>query len=56
VVWPGTHGSSKNRARNEFESGEGYATKIWKNKEDIPICSLDDLREADGMPVGSPTR
>ncbi len=41
---------SKNGGRKEFESGD------WKDKKDTPICSLDDLREADGMLVGSPTR
>lgn len=40
----------------ELEAGEGYATKIWKEQKDIPVCTLDDLREADGMLLGSPTR
>ena len=40
----------------ELEAGEGYATKIWKEQKDIPACTLDDLREADGMLLGSPTR
>src|SRR6266403_6203237 len=40
----------------ELEAGEGYATKIWKEQKDIRTCTLDDLREADGLLLGSPTR
>lgn len=40
----------------ELELGEGYATKIWKEQKDIQVCTLDDLREADGILLGSPTR
>src|SRR6266404_2252125 len=40
----------------ELEAGEGYATQIWKEQKSIPACTLDDLREADGLLLGSPTR
>ncbi len=40
----------------ELEAGDGYATKIWKDQKDIKPCTLDDLREADGLLLGSPTR
>ena len=40
----------------ELEAGEGYATQIWKDQKSIPACTLDDLREADGILLGSPTR
>lgn len=40
----------------ELETGEGYASKIWKDQKDVPVCTLDDLREADGLLLGSPTR
>ena len=40
----------------ELEAGDGYATKIWKDQKDIQPCTLDDLREADGLLLGSPTR
>ena len=40
----------------ELEVGDGYATKIWKDQKDIQPCTLDDLREADGLLLGSPTR
>ena len=33
----------------ELEAGEGYATQIWKDQKSIPACTLDDLREADGI-------
>src|SRR6187401_1082368 len=40
----------------ELEGGEGYAAKIWKEQKDIQPCTLDELREADGLLLGSPTR
>src|SRR3954453_7718368 len=40
----------------ELEAGDGYATKIWKDQKDIQPCTLDDLREADGLLLVSPTR
>lgn len=40
----------------ELEAGEGYATKVWREQKNIPVCTLDDLREADGFLMGSPTR
>ncbi|MGD0077756.1 MAG: NAD(P)H:quinone oxidoreductase [Sedimentisphaerales bacterium] len=33
-----------------------YAKKVWDQQKDIPICSLDDLRQADGLLLGTPTR
>jgi NAD(P)H dehydrogenase (quinone) len=40
----------------ELETGEGYASKIWRDQKAIPACSLNDLRAADGLLMGSPTR
>ena len=40
----------------ELEPGEGYASKVWKEQKDTPACTLDDLRECDGLLLGSPTR
>ena len=40
----------------ELEAGDGYATKIWNDQKKIQPCTLDDLREADGLLLGSPTR
>jgi NAD(P)H dehydrogenase (quinone) len=40
----------------ELEASDGYETKIWREQKDIQVCALDDLREADGMLLGSPTR
>src|SRR5258708_15316362 len=40
----------------DLEANEGYETKIWRQQKDIQVCALDDLREADGMLLGSPTR
>jgi len=40
----------------ELEAGDGYATKIWQDQKDIRPCTLEDLREADGLLLGSPTR
>ena len=41
---------SKKTADNEF------IVKVREQQADIPVCTLDDLREADGVIFGSPTR
>ena len=33
-----------------------YLVKIREQQADTPVCTLDDLREADGVVFGSPTR
>ncbi len=33
-----------------------YAKQAWDEQKDIPVCSLDDLAQADGLVIGSPTR
>ncbi|OKH28379.1 NAD(P)H:quinone oxidoreductase [Chroogloeocystis siderophila] len=33
-----------------------FASKIREQQKDIPICTVDDLREADAVILGSPTR
>jgi NAD(P)H dehydrogenase (quinone) len=33
-----------------------YARPVWEDHRDIPICTTEDLREADGFVFGSPTR
>lgn len=33
-----------------------HATAMRNEQKDIPVCSLDDLRDADGVVFGSPTR
>ena len=40
----------KKTADNEF------IVKVREQQADIPVCTLDDLREADGVLFGSPTR
>ena len=40
----------------ELESGDGYAAKMWQEQKSIPVCTVDDLKEADGLLLGSPTR
>jgi NAD(P)H dehydrogenase (quinone) len=40
----------KKTASNEF------MVKIREQQADIPVCTLDDLRAADGVVLGSPTR
>jgi NAD(P)H dehydrogenase (quinone) len=34
----------------------GYAKQIYDSQESVPECTLDDLRAADGVIFGSPTR
>ena len=33
-----------------------YAKKVWQQQKDTPICTLEDLKEADGIIFGTPTR
>jgi NAD(P)H dehydrogenase (quinone) len=33
-----------------------YAKGVWEQQKDTPVCTLDDLRKADGMLLASPTR
>ncbi|MGA8571531.1 MAG: NAD(P)H:quinone oxidoreductase [Desulfobaccales bacterium] len=50
------------RRVQEFEDVERdlikheHSLAVWKRQQDIPICTLDDLKEADGVIFGSPTR
>lgn len=43
----------------EVEAGMSqhpHALAVWERQQDIPVCSLDDLKEADGIVFGTPTR
>ncbi len=33
-----------------------HALEIWEQHKDVPVCTLDDLRAADGLLFGTPTR
>jgi NAD(P)H dehydrogenase (quinone) len=33
-----------------------FAGQVREQQKDIPVCTLDDLREADGVAFGTPTR
>jgi NAD(P)H dehydrogenase (quinone) len=33
-----------------------YLSQVREQQKDIPVCTLDDLRAADGLLIGSPTR
>jgi NAD(P)H dehydrogenase (quinone) len=33
-----------------------YAKPVWDEQKDIPVCTTEDLKEADGFVFGSPTR
>jgi NAD(P)H dehydrogenase (quinone) len=50
------------RRVEEFETvervidGNEFASQIREKQREIPICTLDDFREADGILFGSPTR
>ena len=33
-----------------------YAKQVWDQQKDVQVCTLDDLREADGVIFGTPTR
>jgi NAD(P)H dehydrogenase (quinone) len=36
--------------------GNDYLRQVRESQADIPVCTLDDLRAADGIMFGSPTR
>ncbi len=33
-----------------------HAKQIWETQRDIPVCQLDELKQADGLIIGTPTR
>ena len=33
-----------------------HALAVWNRQRDIPVCTLNDLKEADGIIFGTPTR
>ncbi len=33
-----------------------HALEVWKRQQEIQVCTLEDLKEADGFLFGSPTR
>jgi NAD(P)H dehydrogenase (quinone) len=33
-----------------------HARQVWEEQKDIPVCTLEDLKVADGILFGSPTR
>ena len=33
-----------------------HAKQIWEEQRDIPVCQLDELKQADGFIIGTPTR
>lgn len=39
-----------------MEAEKGFSYQTYQSQASIPECSLDDLREADGVVFGSPTR
>jgi NAD(P)H dehydrogenase (quinone) len=51
------------RRVQEFEDIEGevipksdHARAVWEEHREVPVCTLDDLRAADGILFGTPTR
>lgn len=41
--------------KKQIEADE-HARPVWERQKDIPVCTLDDLRGADGVIFGTPTR
>lgn len=41
--------------RKQIEADE-YARPVWDQQKGIPVCTMDDLREADAVIFGTPTR
>lgn len=43
-------------AVNQIINNNDAARQVRDQQQDIPVCTVDDLREADGVIFGSPTR
>lgn len=41
---------------NQVIDNNDAARQVREQQQDIPVCTVDDLREADGVVFGSPTR
>src|SRR5487761_1420979 len=39
-----------------IQQEKGYAYQVYQAQQSVPECTVDDLREADGVLFGSPTR
>ena len=39
-----------------MKAENGYAWQVYQSQADIPECTVDDLKDADGVVFGSPTR
>lgn len=42
--------------RQKAIEGNDATEQLWRQQQEISVCSLDDLRVADGVVFGSPTR
>ena len=40
----------------DFETAENHAARVWREQKKIPVCTVEDLREADGLLMGCGTR
>jgi NAD(P)H dehydrogenase (quinone) len=41
--------------REQIQKNE-HSRAVWEKQKDVPECQLDDLRQADGLILGTPTR
>jgi len=41
---------------HQEKKGDEYYAKALEAQKDVPVCSLDDLKDADGVIFGTPTR
>jgi NAD(P)H dehydrogenase (quinone) len=44
------------KIKQETLAKGGAAKETWNQQKDVPVCSIDDLRAADAVIFGSPTR
>ena len=40
----------------DLETGDSHASQVWREQKQIPVCTVEDLREADGLLMGCGTR
>lgn len=49
-------GAEEFEAVDKIIDGNEFAAKVREQQRDVPVCTLDDLSEADGIVFGTPTR
>jgi NAD(P)H dehydrogenase (quinone) len=44
------------QTEKDLEAGDTFASQIWRDQKEIPVCTVEDMRTSDGMLMGCGTR